>query len=116
MLKRIGAVLVGLVFAIAIIVGNEFVEAAIHPPPANIDCNKAASVNAYIASLPVGALLIVLFGWTLATFVGACIVLRICVGKRPTASVELDISAGRARERRSLKLHTRACRGYLRPG
>jgi hypothetical protein len=51
MLKRIGAVLVGLVFAIAIIVGNEFVEAAIHPPPANIDCNKAASVNAYIASL-----------------------------------------------------------------
>jgi hypothetical protein len=115
MLKRIGAVLVGLVFAVAIIIGNEFMDATIYPPPAGIDWSKGAAVNAYIASLPVGALLIVLIGWTFATFVGACIALRICAGKRLPASAELDTSAGQARVLRSLKLHTRAGRNYVRP-
>lgn len=87
MLKRIVAVLIGVTVAMAIIFGNEFVDAKLYPAPAALDWHDEAAVNAFMASLPTGALLIVLLGWILATFVGACIAYRISKQGRVRAVV-----------------------------
>jgi len=106
MLKRIGAVLVGLVVAIAIVFSNDLVDVRFYPPPAGFDWHDVAAVNAFIASLPVGALLIVLVGWFLATFAGGYIALTLSTGDehtdaadKPQAMGEEDPGARRAHER-----------------
>ncbi len=61
-LRRLLASLAGVAVAVAIVAGNEYVGSRVFPVPTTLDMHNTAAVNAFIASLPVTALLVVLFG------------------------------------------------------
>ncbi len=79
MLKKIVAVVTGVVSAGLVISMAERVGHAIYPPPAGLDVSDPAAIEALIKSLPVGAFLLVLFAWLAGIVVGAtvaCLIVR----------------------------------------
>lgn len=83
MLRTLFALVSG-VFAMMIVI--TFVELAnakfFFPPPTGMDWKDAAAVAAFAASMPAGALAMVLFGWLLGAFVGAVVAARITLRHR----------------------------------
>jgi hypothetical protein len=67
--RRIGAVVVGLIVAFLLVAGAEGIAHKIYPPPPGANMNDMAQVKAFVATLPLSALLVVLAGWMIATFV-----------------------------------------------
>lgn len=78
MLRTLFAFVSG-VFAMMIVI--TFVELAnaklFFPPPAGMDWANSQTVAAFVASLPLSAMLLVLSGWLLGAFVGATVAARI---------------------------------------
>jgi hypothetical protein len=69
-LRRIGAVLLGLVIAIAVVQIAEVGVRVISPPPPGMSMRNMETIKAYVAALPVSALLLVLAGWLIGIFLG----------------------------------------------
>lgn len=69
-LRRIFAVLLGIVIAVAIVQFSELGVHAMNPPPAGTDMRDMNQVKAYVAALPLIALLLVLGGWLAGTLLG----------------------------------------------
>lgn len=67
MLKQLGAGIVGIAVAIALVWIVESLGHAIWPTPADLDAGDADVMRAYVDTLPLGALLTVALAW----FVGA---------------------------------------------
>ena len=67
-LRRIGAVLLGLVIAVAIVQMAELGVHQVYPPPAHMKDMNA--VKAYVASMPMPPMLLVLAGWLIGTLLG----------------------------------------------
>ena len=76
-LRRIGAVIAGMIVAFAIVAGAEGIAHVIYPPPPGTDMHDMAKVKAFVATLPLSALLVVLAGWLIATFVATWLAARI---------------------------------------
>jgi hypothetical protein len=76
-LRRIGAVLLGLVIAVAIVQIAELGVHAMHPPPPGTDMHDMKQVKAYVASLPVTPMLLVLGGWLVGTLLGTWIAAKV---------------------------------------
>ncbi len=76
------AVLAGLVTAVLLIAGIEFMGHRIYPPPADLDISNIEQFAAFVNELPVGALLIVIAAWLTATFIGG-LVACVIAGSRP---------------------------------
>lgn len=79
MVRKIAAVLLGIVFAAGIVAAVESLGHAVYPFPANVDMNDPIQLGTYIESLHFGAFLFVVGAWVLGTLGGgllACFIAR----------------------------------------
>jgi hypothetical protein len=76
-LRRIGAVIAGMIVAFLLVAGAEAIAHIIYPPPPGMNNQNMTEVKAYIATLPLSAMLVVLTGWLIATFVATWLAARI---------------------------------------
>jgi hypothetical protein len=68
----------------------------VYPPPAGIDFNQAAQANAFIAGMPLAALLLLALSWPLGAFAGGWVVGKLADRHRAALAVLLGllVSAG----------------------
>lgn len=68
----------------------------VHAPPAGIDFSQAAQANAFIAGMPLAALILLAFSWPLGAFVGGWVVGKLADRHRTVLAVLLGllVSAG----------------------
>jgi hypothetical protein len=78
--RGISAVIAGLIVAFLLVFGAEAITHKIHPPPPGMNTRDMTQVKAFVATLPVSALLVVLAGWLIATFVGTWLAAKIARG------------------------------------
>jgi hypothetical protein len=76
-LRRVGAVIVGMIVAFLLVAGAEGIAHKTYPPPPGTNMQDMAQVKAFVATLPLSVLLIVLTGWLIATFVATWLAARI---------------------------------------
>jgi len=79
MLRRIIGAIIGIAVAVATVMLMEWLSHSIHPLPAGIDVNDSTAMNAYLNSVPLAAMLLVLAGYLIGTFDGtlvACLIGR----------------------------------------
>jgi hypothetical protein len=76
-LRRVGAVIVGMIVAFLLVAGAEGIAHKVYPPPPGTNMQDMAQVKAFVATLPLSVLLIVLTGWLIATFVATWLAARI---------------------------------------
>jgi hypothetical protein len=76
-LRRVGAVIAGMIIAFLLVAGAEGIAHMIYPPPPGMNNQNMNQVKAYIATLPLSAMLVVLTGWLIATFVATWLAARI---------------------------------------
>ena len=76
-LRRIGAVIAGMIVAFLLVVAAEGIAHKIYPPPPGTNMQDMEQVKAFVATLPLSVLLIVLTGWLIATFVATWLAARI---------------------------------------
>lgn len=77
MLRKIAAVLLGLVASMATVMLIEWISHQVYPMPPGMDFNDPEKVRMYVSSLPMGGFLAVLLGWMLGTLVGGITACRI---------------------------------------
>lgn len=83
-LRHIGAVIAGLIAAFALVAGAEAIVHVLYPPPPGANMDDFEQVKRFVAALPLTALLLVLTGWLIGTFVGTWLAAKIAPG--PTAA------------------------------
>jgi len=83
-LRGIGAVILGLIVAFLLVFGSEAISHQIYPPPPGMDMSDMTKVKAFVATLPLSVLLIVLAGHLIATFVGTWLAAK--VARTPIAA------------------------------
>lgn len=71
------AVLLGLILANVAVFVFEFVGHVAYPPPPGLDLSDPKALRAVVANMPVGAFLVLLFGWVVGTAVGAWLAARV---------------------------------------
>lgn len=71
--RRIAGVVAGLVIAFAIVMVAEAIPHKLYPPSPGTNMSDFTQVKAYVANLPLTALLIVLAGWLVATVAGTSV-------------------------------------------
>ncbi len=76
-LRRIGAVALGVILAVAIVQVAEFIVHKMYPPPPGYNMRDMNDVKKFVASLPVTAMVLVLAGWLVATLVGTFVAAKI---------------------------------------
>jgi hypothetical protein len=76
-LRRIGAVIAGMIAAFVLVAGAEGIAHKIYPPRPGTNMQDMAQVKAFVATLPLSVMLIVLTGWLIATFVATWLSARI---------------------------------------
>lgn len=79
MLSKILAVVLGVLAAVIVIIAIEALGHAMYPPPGDLDLTDRQVMEAYVAGLPLGALLFVMAAWIAATFAGgllACFIAK----------------------------------------
>ena len=79
MKRKVFAVVLGVIAAVVVIIAIEALGHSLYPLPAGMDVTDTEAMNAYVMTLPVTALLIVMAAWIVATLVGgllACIIAR----------------------------------------
>ena len=81
MLRDILAGIAGIVVAVAIVFLSEKLSHTMYPMPVSIDPTDTEELRAYIAAMPLGAFLMLMGGWSVATFVGAVVADRIGTAK-----------------------------------
>ena len=81
MLRDILAGIVGVVIAILIVFLAEELIHMMYPMPASLDPGNTADLRDYIATQPLGAFLMLMGGWVVATFVGAVVADRVGTAK-----------------------------------
>ena len=81
MLRDILAGIAGVVIAVLIVFLADELSHMMYPMPANIDVRDTEVLGAYIATLPIGAFLMIMGGWVVATFVGSVVADRIGTAK-----------------------------------
>jgi hypothetical protein len=81
--RSIAAVVAGLIVAFLLVFGAEGIAHQVYPPPAGMNMQDMAQVRAFVAALPLSALLIVLAGWLIATFVGTWLAAKIAQSAIP---------------------------------
>lgn len=76
-----GAVLVGLVAAMVLIVGVEVFGSIVHPFPPDVDPTDYEVCKAHVARYPAWVLLVVVLAWGLTTFLSAWLATRLGSGR-----------------------------------
>jgi hypothetical protein len=76
-LRSVAGVFFGACLATGVIILVEQISGRMYPPPPGLDYGDTEAWKAYIASLPVGAFLMILLAWGLGTFAGAWICAKV---------------------------------------
>ena len=79
MKRKIFAVVLGVISAVVLIIAIEALGHSLYPLPTGMDVTDTEAMQAYVMTLPVTALLIVMAAWLIATLVGgllACFIAR----------------------------------------
>lgn len=76
-LRPVGAVVAGLIAAFALVAGAEGIVHVLYPPPPGTNMEDFEQVKRFIVTLPMTALLLVLAGWLIGTFVATWLAARI---------------------------------------
>ena len=79
MVKRIAAVVLGIVAAVALVALVQAISHAVFPTPAGVDLNDPAQLEDHIQGMPVAAFLLVLASYLLGTLGGgllACLIAK----------------------------------------
>jgi MFS family permease len=92
--RTIAGMVVGVVVAWLTIMLAEFASAPLHPMAAGFDMHDPASVAAFVATLPIAALLLVLAGWVLGALFGGHVAARLARKPRPALVVGIVIVVG----------------------
>jgi hypothetical protein len=79
-LRSIGAVIAGLIVAFLLVFASEGISHKVFPPPPGMNDRDMVQIKAFVATLPLSALLIVLTGWLIATFAAAWVATKIARG------------------------------------
>jgi len=77
MLRKISAVLLGLLAAVATVMLIEWISHQIYPPPPDLDFKNPEQVRQHVATLPLGAFIAILFGWLMGTLAGGVVACQI---------------------------------------
>ncbi len=85
--KNIAAGIAGVVTAFALVWLVERIGHAVYPPPADLDFADPGVMRAYIATIPIGALLFVAGAWFVATLGGTLAACKIGNAKPLTFAV-----------------------------
>jgi hypothetical protein len=93
MIRNILSVFAGVVAAFIIIMGVEYINSMNHPFPQGMNPNDAENFKAYVAGLPISALLVVVLGWALGSLLCGFVIGKI---NPNSASKRLPIVAGAA--------------------
>jgi hypothetical protein len=82
MLRDILGGVTGVAVAVLIVFLADELSHMTYPMPPGVDPTDGEALRAYVASMPLGAFLMVMGGWVVATFVGAVVAGRIGTAKR----------------------------------
>jgi len=85
-LRSVGAVIVGLIVAVAFVQGAEAIVHAMNPFPPGMNQRDFNEIKKFVSTLPLSALLLVMTGWLLATVVGTFVAAKIA-GSRPAGYI-----------------------------
>ena len=99
MKRKIFAVVLGVIAAVVLIIAIEALGHSLYPLPAGIDVTDTEAMKAYVMTLPVAALLIVMAAWIVATLVGGLIA---CFIARETPLIYSAIIGGLVLRKRAL--------------
>jgi len=83
------AVIVGLVAAMVVVVGNEALSSILHPFPPGFDATSNEAMKAHVARYPAWVLLLGGLGWGLATLVSSWLATRLGTGRHPAHGIVL---------------------------
>jgi hypothetical protein len=78
--RGIGAVIAGLIAAFLVVFGAEGISHKIYPPPPGMSLNDMSQIKAFVATLPLSVLLIVLAGHLIGTFAATWVATKIAGG------------------------------------
>ena len=81
-IRSVGAVLVGLAVALALVIGVEFASSIVHPFPPGVDPTDIEVCRAHVARYPAWALFVASIAWGATTFVSAWLATRLGSGRR----------------------------------
>jgi hypothetical protein len=73
MLRGILGIIAGVVAGVLTTFAAELAGHMIYPPPAGVDLNDPASLQAFMDQVPLGAKIAVLIAWALGIFVGSAV-------------------------------------------
>lgn len=76
-LRYAGAVIAGLIAAFALVAGAEGIVHVLYPPPPGTNMEDFEQVKRFVAALPLTALVLVLAGWLIGTFVATWLAAKI---------------------------------------
>ncbi|HEV8198463.1 MAG TPA: hypothetical protein VGS03_00420 [Candidatus Polarisedimenticolia bacterium] len=76
-LRSVAGVFFGACLAIGVIILVEQISGRMYPPPPGISYGDKEAWKAFIASLPLGAFLMILVAWGLGTFAGAWVCAKV---------------------------------------
>ena len=76
-LRRIGAVLLGIIVAVVIVQVTELGVHMMYPPPPGYNMRDMNAMKAFVAKLPAPAFILVLAGWLIATLIGTWLAAKI---------------------------------------
>ena len=85
MLRVLGGIVAGVLLAVGIIIVIELVSHAIYPLPPGTNIDDPAALARIAARMPLGALLLIILGWTLGSFCGSWLAAKI--GRRAAPAV-----------------------------
>ena len=77
MIRNVGAGVLGLMMGLMLVWLIQQIGHTVYPPPVDVDFGDPEAVRAYIAALPIGAILFVGAAWVLGAFVGVFVACRI---------------------------------------
>ena len=94
-MQRIGhtiiAVIAGVVVAFALVAAIEWLGQQMYPTPPGLDLTRPDQAENYVRTLPIGALLLVLTAWTVATFCGGIVAAAIEKGRPRRAAAIVGV-------------------------
>jgi hypothetical protein len=82
-----GAVIAGLIAAMAFVVGVEWMSSILHPLPPGVDPTDLEACRAHVARYPAEVLLLVALGWGLGTFVSSWLATRMGPKRHPAHGI-----------------------------
>lgn len=77
MLRKISAILLGLLVSGLTVTLVEWISHQVYPLPPDLDFKDPEKVRSYVSSLPLGAFLAILVGWLLGTLAGGLAACRV---------------------------------------